>query len=169
MKKRISITFNLSDKLYYTFIAIGIFIILGVGVYAVAGVSHSIDEIPSIPWSKLIDIPSGLSDGDNDSVCPEGYDLVEGIGFSRCLRDFSQVGCSTINVYTFVGTANIRRVNGVIQTRANLTWWNGNCDSGWVNGNVAECIANGIPVKAEFNGASLNGYYNGEKSCTLGI
>jgi len=43
--KRVKININLSNKWFYTFISIGIIIILGVVVYAVAGVSHDASEI----------------------------------------------------------------------------------------------------------------------------
>ncbi|MEN7982250.1 MAG: hypothetical protein ABFQ65_02295 [Nanoarchaeota archaeon] len=39
------IKINLSNRIYYTIITISILLILGTGVYAVTGVSHSLDEI----------------------------------------------------------------------------------------------------------------------------
>ena len=70
--KRVKININLSNRWLYTFIAVGIMILLGVVVYAVAGVSHSASELTglgtlatkdSIAWSEVTGVPAGFADG----------------------------------------------------------------------------------------------------------
>jgi len=73
---------NFSKRWLYTLIAIGILAIIGIGVYAVAGVSHSPEEIEglgalatkdSINWTEISNRPAGLDDGDDGGeVCPSG-------------------------------------------------------------------------------------------------
>ncbi|MEN7982710.1 MAG: hypothetical protein ABFQ65_04655, partial [Nanoarchaeota archaeon] len=50
------IKINLSNRIYYTIITISILLILGTGVYAVTGVSHSLDEIglPSCAENQVL-------------------------------------------------------------------------------------------------------------------
>lgn len=79
MKKRLKgIHIHFSSRWLYTFIALGILMIIGTGVYAYTGtVGHTSDQIdeldPSvlasvkdgIAWSEVTSRPSGLDDGDN--------------------------------------------------------------------------------------------------------
>ena len=95
-KKGFNIQINLSNRWLYTFIAIGILMIIGVGVYAwsnpTTGVGHSHDEIEPCPdgqilqtsggawgcvnmseggggvdWSEISGMPSGFADGVDDT------------------------------------------------------------------------------------------------------
>jgi len=74
------IEMNFSDRWLYTFIALGVLILLGVVVYAVAGVSHTADELPDetdptviasvkdgVSWSEVSGIPADIADGDADT------------------------------------------------------------------------------------------------------
>ncbi len=77
-----TIQINLSNRLLYTFIAIGILLIAGVGVYAYTGnVGHTADQIDEadptvldsvkdgIVWSEVGNIPAGFADGvDNEGA-----------------------------------------------------------------------------------------------------
>jgi len=55
------VTINFSKRWLYTFIAIGILAIIGVGVYAVAGVSHTLDEVnlPSCSDGQVLGMSGG--------------------------------------------------------------------------------------------------------------
>ncbi len=74
-KRGIEIKINFSNRWLYTFIVIGILAFVSVGVYAVAGVSHTSDEIDEtdptvlasvkngVSWNELSGVPSGFADG----------------------------------------------------------------------------------------------------------
>jgi hypothetical protein len=98
------VTINFSNKFLYTFIAIGILAIIGVGVYAYGTNNAStfghdsgelevswsdIDSIPpgfadgidngltSVSWTQISNRPSGLDDGDDvGSACGSGMNMV---------------------------------------------------------------------------------------------
>jgi len=64
------IIINLSNKWLYTFIAIGVVILLGVGVYAVVDTSQGWH-----PWSQIGDIPAGFADGIDNEGGADGYNV----------------------------------------------------------------------------------------------
>jgi len=71
----VSINLKLSNRAIYSIIAFGIMILLGIGVYAVAGVSHDASELNglgalatknSISFNELTYIPVGFADGEDN-------------------------------------------------------------------------------------------------------
>ncbi len=86
------VTINFSKRWLYTFIAIGILAIIGVGVYAVAGVSHDLDELnlPSCSDGQILgmvgsdwacaDVSSGVNlsgwSFENDLLKDDGQNVI---------------------------------------------------------------------------------------------
>ena len=57
------ITIQFSNRTLYTLIAVGILILLGIGVYAYSGnVGHTSDQI-DVTWSQITGMPAGFADG----------------------------------------------------------------------------------------------------------
>ena len=83
-KRGKTIQINLSNRLLYTFMAIGILLVVGVGVYAYTGsVGHTADQIneedptvaasvkDGVSWSEVSEIPSDIADGDDVGIALE--------------------------------------------------------------------------------------------------
>ena len=106
------VTINFSKRWLYTFIAIGILAIIGVGVYAVAGVSHSSDEL-DVNWDDILGMPAGFADGSDDTGSVSTNPLyVEGA------------------ITSPAGT--IRDANGGwLRTYGNTGWYSGTYGGGW--------------------------------------
>lgn len=92
MVRKIKVEINFDKRWLYTFIVVGILAIIGVGVYAVGGVSHSSDEITEVDptvnnsvkdgvdWTELTGIPSDFADGVDNMG-----DVTKTIGIWKCL------------------------------------------------------------------------------------
>ena len=115
-------------------------------VIAVTGVSHTIDELPSIPWSKLTNVPPGLDDGDDVGGIEGGAVIWVG-NVGKILKDGAntpEISCQQshypYNRY-YYGQAKIE--NGKIYIRARVSIPGGaiSCSSGWVQGTTAQCTS----------------------------
>jgi len=97
--KRISLSF--SNRWLYTFIAIGIIAIIGVGVYAFTGpngVGHDLSEIQPCAAGKIlqtnadgtawtcVNMPSGSTDTNAGTICSGTYKYLNGDGECRDVR-----------------------------------------------------------------------------------
>lgn len=91
------IQITISNRAIYTFLLTIGLVLLGTGVYAVSGVSHSWEELANLPeyatrwasWSEISGIPSGFADGvddkgitsESDPTVPNG--IKDGISWSE--------------------------------------------------------------------------------------
>jgi len=142
---------NLSNRWLYTIIAIGILAIIGVGVYAVAGVSHSSDEIdevdPTVPacsngqilqtsagaWS-CVDMPSTTTDTNANTECSGTYMYLSGEGACRDVRTDGDLYDTDTN--TNAGTI----CSGTTQFLAG----DGNCKTGYLDADGVDDVDGGV-------------------------
>ena len=151
-------------------IIVSVIVLLGVVGYGIAVVpspGHSGAEIESLPWSKLTNVPAGLSDGDDvgggcddpgvcSRVCigddcrskwPTGLEggIVVWVGnVGKLVKDgaaISQLFCRVELGFAANTYGQARIQNGQIQTRAWVDHHHrlNDCDSGWVTGTSASC------------------------------